>query len=70
MIKNGYGVSAVGKELESINDVEGDIDVIDLCINPAKGLKLIKECKRFQDRCYTTRSRKPRIDKLSERKRY
>ncbi|OPZ82988.1 MAG: hypothetical protein BWY74_04539 [Firmicutes bacterium ADurb.Bin419] len=46
MIKNGYQVSAVGKELESINDVEGDIDVIDLCINPAKGLKLIKECKK------------------------
>ena len=46
MIKNGYQVSAVGKELESINDVEGDIDVIDLCITPAKGLKLIKECKK------------------------
>ena len=46
MIKNGYNVSAVGKELESINDVEGDIDVIDLCINPAKGLKLMQECEK------------------------
>ena len=46
MLKNGYNVSAVGKELDSINDVDGDIDVIDLCINPAKGLKLMKECKK------------------------
>ncbi|HPR23873.1 MAG TPA: CoA-binding protein [Bacillota bacterium] len=46
MTKNGYEVSAVGKELESINDVGGDIDVIDLCINPVKGLKLMKECKK------------------------
>ena len=46
MIKKGYEVSCVGKELESINDVEGDIDVVDLCINPVKGLKLMKECKK------------------------
>ncbi|MGI6721464.1 MAG: CoA-binding protein [Anaerovoracaceae bacterium] len=46
MIKNGYRVSAVGKELASINDVEGDIDVIDLCINPVRGLQLMKECKK------------------------
>jgi len=46
MIKNGYEVSSVGKELDSINDVEGDIDVIDLCINPVKGLALMKECNK------------------------
>ncbi len=46
MLKKGYHVSAVGKELASINDVEGDIDVIDLCINPKKGLALMKECNK------------------------
>lgn len=40
---NGYNVQAVGKELNSINDVKGDIDILDLCIHPAKGIGLLKE---------------------------
>jgi len=36
----------VGKELASINDVPEAIDVIDLCIHPAKGLKLLQECEK------------------------
>lgn len=44
--EKGYKAQAVGKELASINDVEGDIDVIDLCINPVKGLQLMKENKK------------------------
>ena len=44
--EKGYNVSGVGKDLASINDVEGDIDIIDLCIHPVKGLKLLKECKK------------------------
>lgn len=43
--EKGYTVYSVGKELASLNDVPGDVDVIDLCINPAKGLALLKECK-------------------------
>jgi len=43
MISKGYKVQAVGKELKSINEAEGEIDVIDLCINPVKGLALLKE---------------------------
>lgn len=46
MLEAGYTVYAVGKELESINEVSGDIDVIDLCINPVKGLALMKECEK------------------------
>lgn len=42
----GYKVYCVGKELQSINDISEDIDVIDLCINPIKGLKLMKECNK------------------------
>ncbi len=42
----GYTVYAVGKELPSLNDIPGDIDVIDLCIHPVKGLKLMQECKK------------------------
>ena len=46
LLAKGYHVQCVGKELASINDVEGEIDVIDLCIHPVKGLKLLKECKK------------------------
>lgn len=42
----GYTVYAVGKELPSLNDVPAEIDVIDLCIHPVKGLKLMQECKK------------------------
>lgn len=46
LLEKGYEVYAVGKELQSLNEIEKDIDVIDLCINPIKGLKLLKECKK------------------------
>jgi len=49
MIENGYEVYCVGKELTSINQVPIDIDIIDLCINPVKGLIFMLECtKPFQ----------------------
>lgn len=49
LIKNGYNVAAIYQELNSINDVEFEIDVIDLCINPFLGLKFLKEChKKFK----------------------
>ncbi len=49
MLDKKYEVFSVGKELSSINDVPADIDVIDLCINPIKGLALMKECnKKFK----------------------
>ena len=46
MLRAGYTVHAVGKELESLNDIPGEIDIIDLCIHPAKGLKLMRECEK------------------------
>ncbi len=46
MQKNGYEVFPVGKELGSLNDIPGDLDIIDLCIHPAKGLALMKECQK------------------------
>ena len=46
MLDAGYTVYSVGKELASINDIEEEIDVIDLCIHPVKGLKLLQECKK------------------------
>lgn len=46
LLDKGYTVYAVGKELASLNDIEGEIDIIDLCINPVKGLELIKECRK------------------------
>ena len=46
LLEQGYTVHAVGKELASFNDIPGEIDIIDLCINPAKGLALIKECTK------------------------
>ncbi len=46
LLSHGYKVHAVGKELASFNDVPEEIDIIDLCINPVKGLQLLKDCKK------------------------
>lgn len=46
MLAHGYTVYPVGTELSSLNDIDGDIDVIDLCIRPSKGLKLLQECAK------------------------
>lgn len=46
LLAKGYTVYAVGKELSSLNDIEGEIDVIDLCIHPVKGLALLRECQK------------------------
>lgn len=46
LIEHGYTVYAVGKELASINDVPENIDVVDLCIHPAKGIALLRECTK------------------------
>lgn len=46
LLSAGYEVWAVGKELPSLNDIPGDIDIIDLCIHPAKGLKLLQENRK------------------------
>ncbi len=43
LLDAGYNVECVGKELNSINDVKKDIDVLNLCINPIVGIKLLKE---------------------------
>lgn len=46
LLSNGYKVFSVGKELDSINDIKEEIDIIDLCINPIKGIKILKECNK------------------------
>lgn len=46
MNEKGYNVYPVGKELTSINDIDGEIDIVDLCIHPAKGIKLLQECEK------------------------
>lgn len=46
LLEKGYTVYAVGKELASLNDIDGEIDIIDLCIHPAKGRKLLEECRK------------------------
>ena len=45
LLDAGYTVYAVGKELESIKDVPEAFDVLDLCIHPAKGIKLLEDAK-------------------------
>lgn len=49
LLKKGYTVYPVGKELPSINSVPGDIEILDLCIHPAKGLKLLQESQKKFD---------------------
>ncbi len=46
MLAHGYQVQCVGRELPSINDVSGEIDVIDLCIRPDRGLELLQSCRK------------------------
>lgn len=46
LVETGYNVSCVGKELKTINDVDFEIDVLDMCINPVVGLSLLKECNK------------------------
>lgn len=46
MINAGYKVFCVGKELASLNDIDENVDVIDLCIHPVKGLFLLKELRK------------------------
>lgn len=46
LLDQNYQVYCVGKELASINEVEEEIDIIDLCIHPAKGIKLLKEMNK------------------------
>ena len=46
LIANGYTAYGVGKELSSLNDVPEEIDIIDLCINPVRGLQYMKECRK------------------------
>jgi predicted CoA-binding protein len=46
LAEKGYTAYGVGKELASINDVPGDIDIVDLCIRADKGLALMKENTR------------------------
>ena len=30
----------------TLNEIPGDLDIIDLCINPAKGIQLLRECRK------------------------
>lgn len=46
LLENGYKAYSVGKELNSLNEIEEEIDIIDLCINAVKGLELIKDCNK------------------------
>ena len=49
LLEQGYTVHSVGKELQSLNEIPGDLDIIDLCINPAKGIQLLRECRKPGD---------------------
>ena len=46
LLKYNYNVYAVSKELKSINDVDKDNFILDLCINPFKGIEYLKENKK------------------------
>lgn len=46
MLEHGYQVQCVGKELPSLNDVTGEIDIVDLCIRADLGLELLRSCEK------------------------
>lgn len=43
LLEKGYNAVGVYKELSSLNDVDFEIDILDLCINPNLGIKFLKE---------------------------
>lgn len=45
LLEQGYNVYPVYKELKSLNDIKGELDVVVLVINAVKGLEIIRECK-------------------------
>ena len=46
MLEAGYQVCAVPRELASLNEIPGELEVIDLCIHPAKGIRLLQENRK------------------------
>lgn len=43
LLNNGYNVECVGYELNTINESSFDNFILNLCIHPIKGIKLLKE---------------------------
>ncbi len=46
LIKHGYNVACIDKEFANLSEIPFDIEVLDLCIHPAKGIKILKENQR------------------------
>ncbi|MFA9397684.1 MAG: CoA-binding protein [Clostridiaceae bacterium] len=46
-VKGLHPKDDTGKLAKSLKDVEFSVDVIDLCINPARGLEILKEAKEL-----------------------
>lgn len=44
--KSGYNVYDGGREASVMNSIYGDIDIIDLCVNPVRGLEYVKNCTK------------------------
>ena len=44
---NGYAVTAVPEEKDSLDEVDFDIDLLDFCINPKRGLDLIRNTDKM-----------------------
>lgn len=46
LIDKGYNVRCVGKELQSINLVDFDIDVLVMSMNPGRSINFLKETQK------------------------
>lgn len=46
MLEQGCQVQCVGKQLPSLNEVSGEIGVVDLCIRADRGLELLQNCEK------------------------
>ncbi len=46
LLSKGYNVECVYKELKSIDETSFNIDCLDLCINPVKGLDILKNSSK------------------------
>ena len=46
LLAAGYTVHGVGYELETLDQVPGELEVVDLCIRPERGLALLHACRK------------------------
>ncbi|MCI5774733.1 MAG: CoA-binding protein [Erysipelotrichaceae bacterium] len=46
LLEHGYNVACIDKEYQDLSEIPFAIEILDLCIHPAKGLKILQDNTR------------------------